>query len=78
MAINANYVDISLAERDAIENEMYEKGYLKYEYVIPPKTMETDVKCPVCGENLILYKSGNSYRINCKTDSCVMMSFRGL
>ena len=78
MVVKEKSVNLSIEEHDAIENEMYDKGYLKYEYVFPAKTMETDVKCPVCGNNLTLYVSGNSYRINCKTDSCVIISFRGL
>ena len=78
MAVKTKFTDISIDEHDAIENEMYEKGYITYEYVVPAKTIETDVACPVCGEVLTLYVSGNSYRINCKTDSCVIISFRGL
>lgn len=78
MAIKEKFVDISIEEHDTIENEMYEKGYLTYEYIATPKTIVTDVACPVCGEELTLYVSGNSYRIECKTDSCVIISFRGL
>ena len=78
MAINVEAADISVEVHDAIENEMYDKGYLTYEYVVPPRTLITDVQCPVCGENLTIFTSGNSYRISCKTDSCLIMSFRGL
>jgi hypothetical protein len=70
--------NISLEEHYAIEDVMYEKGYLTYEYIHPEKTVETDVACPVCGENLILFSCGNSYQISCKSDSCVVMTFRGL
>jgi len=78
MALNKNHATISIEEHYAIENEMYERGYLAYEYANPAKTVETDVLCPVCGEHLNLYASGNSYRVSCKTDSCMIMSFRGL
>ena len=78
MAINVGASDISIEIHDAIENEMYDKGYLSYEYVVPPRTIKTDVLCPVCGEALTIFVSGNSYRINCKTDSCLILSFRGL
>ena len=70
--------DISIEEHDAIESEMYVKSYLTCEYVVPAKTIETDVECPVCGESLTLFVSGNSYRVNCKRDSCLVISFRGL
>jgi C4-type Zn-finger protein len=63
---------------DAIEQAMYDKGYLTNNYIAPAKTIETDIRCPVCGEPLTLYVSGNSHRIKCKTDSCVMITFRGL
>ena len=78
MAVNIKPTDISIEIHDAIENEMYEKGYITDEYVVPARTTETSVLCPVCGEYLLLYLSGNSYRVNCKTDSCIVMSFRGL
>ena len=78
MATNIKSVDISIEMHDEIENELYEKGYLTYEYVIPAKTVETDIVCPICGEKLVLYNSGNSYSVNCKTASCLLMSFRGL
>jgi hypothetical protein len=78
MDFKTKFTDISIEEHDAIENEMYEKGYLTYGYVVPAKIIDTDVSCPVCGENLTLYVSGNSYRITCKSNSCVVLSFRGL
>ena len=78
MAINVESVDITIELHDAIENEMYEKGYLNYEYVVPSKTIVTDVQCPVCGETLNIFISGNSYRVYCKTESCLVLSFRGL
>jgi len=78
MAINVDSSDISIEVHDAIENEMYEKGYLTYGYIDPPRTIITDVLCPVCGESLTIFTSGNSYRINCKTESCLIISFRGL
>jgi|GEM_PF-1955621 len=78
MANREKRVDISIEEQDAIENAMYEKGYLSYGYVVPAKTIETNVACPKCGEGITLFVSGNSYQITCKTDSCVTMSFRGL
>ena len=78
MGIDVGSTDISIEVHDAIENEMYEKGYITYEYVVTARTIMTDVLCPICGEELALFLSGNSYRISCKTDSCLVMSFRGL
>ena len=78
MAVNIKSVEISLEEEYAIENEMAEKGYLKHEYVMPAKTLETDVICPVCGGKFSIYLAGDSYSIYCETDLCVVMSFRGL
>ena len=69
---------ITIEEIDKIENTMIEKGYLPYEYNIFEKTIETDVMCPACGENLMLFVKGNSYQITCKIDTCIKITFRGI
>ena len=78
MAINLKATPLSAKRIDDIEKEMHAKGYLVLDYVMPPETVDTDVTCPVCGENLSLYMAGNSHQIKCKTDSCVVITFRGL
>ena len=69
---------ISLDGFFQLEKTMYEKGYLTYDYVLPEKEIETDVKCPVCGRGLDIYVRGHSYQIKCKTEHCVDEIFRGL
>jgi len=69
---------ISIEEFDAIEEALIERGYFTHEYVSPPRTIETDVKCPICNGHLLLYLSGNSYQIKCNTNSCLDISVRGL
>ena len=79
MAIKTNKsIKISLEDFLQLEKIMYEKGYLTHDYVLPGKEVETDVECPVCGENLNVYTRGHSYRITCTTTNCVNESFRGL
>lgn len=78
MVTQIRTIPISIEDTDAIEQAMYDRGYLSNNHITPAKTVETDVLCPVCGEPLVLYVSGNSHRIKCKTDSCVMITFRGL
>jgi len=39
MAINVDSSDILIEVHDAIENEMYEKGYLTYGYIDPPEQL---------------------------------------
>ena len=78
MAVKTKSTKISLEQYDAIENEMFEKGYLAHDYIIPAKTLETDVICPVCNEKLFVSRYGDSHRIYCETDSCVDVTFRGL
>ena len=78
MVTEIKSTSMSIEEEDAIENEMYERGYLTHEYIVPAKTMETDVVCPICGENLTLSVYGNSHQIKCKTDLCTVITIRGL
>ena len=78
MVTTKNKASISIKEFDAIEEAMIERDYFAHEYVRPPRTVATDVKCPVCGGDLSLYLSGNSYQIKCGTNSCVDISVRGL
>ena len=79
MAIKTNKsTKISLEKFLQLENILYEKGYLTYDYVLPGKEVETDVECPVCGKNLTVYTRGHSYRIICTTKNCIDETFRGL
>ena len=78
MAINLKSVPLSTKQVDDIEKAMLEKGYFLPGYVTPARTVDTDVACPICGEDLSLYMSGNSHQIKCKTSPCVVINFRGL
>jgi hypothetical protein len=78
MAAKTKYAPISVEETYAIEKAMVDRGYLTHEYVVPAKTVETDIPCPICGENLSLYISGNSYQIDCKAEPTVISTCRGL
>ena len=69
---------ISLEEYNSIEESMAKKGYFSHEYVMPERTVITDVKCPVCNANLSLNRLGNSHRIFCTEKSCVNETVRGL
>jgi hypothetical protein len=75
-AIKKEKLKLTLEERYAIEESL--SGYFTHEYVMPERTEETDVDCPFCNTKLILSRLGNSYSINCKTDSCVDITVRGL
>ena len=76
VATNSNL--ISLEEYNSIEESMAKKGYFSHEYVVPERTVITDVKCPVCNANLSLSRMGNSHRIFCNEKSCVDETVRGL
>ncbi|MDR1193415.1 MAG: hypothetical protein LBK98_04470 [Peptococcaceae bacterium] len=78
MATKTQYAHISVEETYAIEKAMFDRGYLTHEYVVPAKTVETDIPCPICGKKLSLYVSGNSYQIDCKAESTVITTCRGL
>jgi hypothetical protein len=55
------------------------KKYYNFEQrVYPESSVETDVKCPVCGNNLILTQLDVSCSIVCKTENCLNKSLRGI
>ena len=64
------YLDITKAMSDA--------GYLNYEYVMPAKTQNTTIKCPVCENFLSLFQQDLSHRIFCSTNSCIDIGARGI
>lgn len=39
---------------------------------------KTDIKCPRCGNEIIIEESGNSYTVKCKTSNCISMDYRGI
>lgn len=39
---------------------------------------EKDIKCPRCGNKLIVEKRGNSIAVECKTKDCIYGGIRGL
>ena len=69
---------ISLDDYYKLEEQMAIKGYFSHEYVMPERTVKTDVKCPICSANLSLSRLGNSHRICCAENSCVDETVRGL
>jgi len=78
MATNLKAIPLSAKQIDDIEKAMQDRGYFLPGYVMPARTVDTDVACPVCGDGLSLYMSGNSHQIKCRTGSCVVINFRGL
>ena len=63
--------------RATLEKEMAAKGYLPGGYVSPDKTVETEVRCPLCGKKLSIMCGGNSYQITCPMHG-VVASARGI
>ena len=61
-----------------IQQSLLNEGYFNHEYVIPERTVVKTVPCPDCGDCLILYRAGTSYRIYCNTDGCTDIGVRGL
>ena len=37
-----------------------------------------NVKCPRCGNSIIIEDKNTSYSVRCKTDDCIVAEFRGL
>lgn len=62
----------------ALEQSLVDKGYIAGEYFPTGTYRETDVLCPCCDENVVLYLVGSSYQISCKTDNCLQITFRGI
>lgn len=38
----------------------------------------TNIRCPRCGNEIIVETVGNSYSVRCKTDDCISADFRGI
>lgn len=56
-----------------VMNEKEKKAlYEKYDHP------EKNVKCPRCGNEIILEKRGNSIAVECKTPKCIFGGLRGL
>jgi predicted RNA-binding Zn-ribbon protein involved in translation (DUF1610 family) len=71
MAVSVLTNAFTKRQRDMIENLITDMGYIKHENAYPPREIVTNVVCPVCGENLILWLAGNSYQVDCKNDGKV-------
>ena len=39
---------------------------------------KTEMKCPRCGNKIIIEDKGSSYSVRCMTDGCIRADFRGL
>ena len=64
-------------QRDEIEQLALASGDMILGDDLPPKTVMSDkVKCPICGDDIQIYSSGNSYVISCLIDG-VIVGFRG-
>ena len=61
-----------------VEREMINSGYLTQEYIHPKKQVVTEVKCPICGNKLILFVVGYSYKIKCNIENCYVSTCRGI
>jgi len=71
---------LSIEQFDKLDDELHIKGFLTGEYIpiTLPITKHTDVKCPICGTNIIIYACGNSYEITCETEGCIRTGIRGI
>ena len=78
MVANAVKQSISVEEYRNIQQSLLNEGYFTHEYVMPARTVETNIICPKCGDFINLYRAGTSYRIYCNTDECVDVGARGL
>ncbi len=38
----------------------------------------TNKKCPLCGNDILIFENGNSGTIKCKTENCFLETYRGL
>lgn len=39
---------------------------------------KTEKKCPRCGNDIIVEEAGTSYSVRCKTENCIVATFRGI
>lgn len=42
------------------------------------KNGKTEKKCPRCGNKIIVEEAGTSYSVRCKTENCIIATFRGI
>ena len=77
MALDKN-VQITEEMYYDLEDALVENGYLLGGYIMPPRIIQTDVKCPVCFDEVELYLTGDSYQIKCPTKNCVNINVRGI
>ena len=71
-------VKLSKAEYHAVDKEIGDKGYYIHEYFNSPRTVQTDIKCPKCGADLMFIQTGASYQIKCPTVDCINKIARGI
>lgn len=63
MAINLSKEEIDIL--DKADNEIALNG-------------NTNLKCPRCGNNIIVEIIGNSYSVRCKSNNCISLDYRGI
>lgn len=39
---------------------------------------KTEIKCPRCGNEIIIEDKGSSYSVRCKTKNCISDDYRGI
>jgi hypothetical protein len=78
MVTQIDHIRLPIEKRREIEHAIFENGYYSFEYVWPEKTIETQLRCPVCGTYLSLYQCGDSHEITCKTIGCIRITARGI
>ena len=71
-------VAITRSEYECVVEQMIKNGYFAHEYVMPPRSILTNVECPICSMPLILCLSGNSHQVTCTSGSCISIGARGL
>ena len=71
-------VKLTREEYYSLFNTISEKGYYVHEHFSLPRTVQTDIPCPICNEKLMYIQSGASYSIKCPTANCVDVGVRGI
>lgn len=61
-----------------IEDSLLKQGYLSQEYVMARKIETSSIKCPICGNLVIIERCGNSYGVNCTDENCFSYTVRGI
>ena len=69
---------LSYEQAVALREDILQKGYLPREYTLPKRTIETQLRCPLCKNTIFLTLYGNSRSIQCHTDNCFKETTRGL